>query len=65
MPKLKSILIAEDEPDTANLFSFICNDAGITPPVGLPDGASTLNLSFERRPDLVDPRLDAAQGTWV
>ncbi len=29
MAKHRSILIAEDEPDTANFCSFICSGAGI------------------------------------
>jgi len=32
--------------------SFICNDAGIIPPLPR-NGANALNLSFERRADLV------------
>jgi DNA-binding response OmpR family regulator len=52
MPKLKSILIAEDEPDTANLLQFYLQRRGYHTTVAA-DGANALNLSFERRPDLV------------
>jgi DNA-binding response OmpR family regulator len=50
--KLKSILIAEDEPDTANLLQFHLQRHGYHTIVAS-DGANALNLSFERRPDLV------------
>jgi two-component system response regulator VicR len=52
VPKLKSILIAEDEPDTANLLQFHLQRHGYHTTVAA-DGAGALNLSFERRPDLV------------
>lgn len=52
VPKIKSILIAEDEPDTANLLQFHLQRRGYHTTVAA-DGASTLNLSFERHPDLV------------
>src|SRR6266478_1710701 len=52
MPKLKSILIAEDEPDTANLLQFHLQRRGYHTTVAS-DGLNALNLSFERRPDPV------------
>ena len=52
MPKLKTILIAEDEPDTANLLQFHLQRRGYHTTVAS-DGVNALNLSFERRPDLV------------
>ncbi len=52
MPKQKSILIAEDEPDTANLLQFHLQRRGYHTTVAS-DGLNALNLTFERRPDLV------------
>jgi DNA-binding response OmpR family regulator len=52
MSKLKSILIAEDEPDTANLLQFHLQRRGYHTTVAS-DGLNALNLSFERHPDLV------------
>jgi CheY-like chemotaxis protein len=48
MPKLKSILIAEDEPDTANLLQFHLQRRGYHTTVAS-DGLNALNLTFERR----------------
>jgi len=52
MAKHRSILIAEDEPDTANLLQFHLQRRGYQTTVAS-DGLNALNLSFERRPDLV------------
>lgn len=52
MPKHESILIAEDEPDTANLLQFHLQRHGYHTTVAS-DGLSALNLSFEQHPDLV------------
>jgi DNA-binding response OmpR family regulator len=52
IPKHKSILIAEDEPDTANLLQFHLQRRGYHTTVAS-DGLNALNLSFERHPDLV------------
>ncbi len=52
MAKHESILIAEDEPDTANLLQFHLRRRGYQTTVAS-DGLNALNLSFERRPDLV------------
>jgi len=52
MAKHRSILIAEDEPDTANLLQFHLQRRGYETTVAS-DGLNALNLSFERHPDLV------------
>jgi DNA-binding response OmpR family regulator len=52
MTKHASILIAEDEPDTANLLQFHLQKRGYQTTVAS-DGLNALNLSFERHPDLV------------
>jgi DNA-binding response OmpR family regulator len=52
MAKHRSILIAEDEPDTANLLEFHLHRRGYHTTVAS-DGLNALNLSFERHPDLV------------
>lgn len=52
MAKHRSILIAEDEPDTANLLQFHLQRRGYQTTVAS-DGLNALNLSFERHPDLV------------
>jgi DNA-binding response OmpR family regulator len=52
MTKHASILIAEDEPDTANLLQFHLQRRGYHTTVAS-DGLNALNLSFERHPDLV------------
>jgi DNA-binding response OmpR family regulator len=52
MAKHRSILIAEDELDTANLLQFHLQRRGYQTPVAS-DGLNALNLSFERHPDLV------------
>jgi DNA-binding response OmpR family regulator len=52
IPKHKPILIAEDEPDTANLLQFHLQRRGYHTTVAS-DGLNALNLSFERHPDLV------------
>ena len=52
MAKDRSILIAEDEPDTANLLQFHLLRRGYQTTVAS-DGLNALNLSFERHPDLV------------
>jgi DNA-binding response OmpR family regulator len=52
MATLASILIAEDEPDTANLLQFHLQRRGYHTTVAS-DGLNALNLSFERHPDLV------------
>lgn len=52
MPGHKTILIAEDEPDTANLLQFHLQRRGYRTTVAS-DGLNALNLSFERHPDLV------------
>ena len=46
------ILIAEDEPDTANLLQFHLQRRGYHTTVAS-DGFNALNLAIERRPDLV------------
>jgi DNA-binding response OmpR family regulator len=46
------ILIAEDEPDTANLLQFHLQRRGYHTNVAS-DGFNALNLTFERHPDLV------------
>ena len=46
------ILIAEDEPDTANLLQFHLQRGGYRTTVAA-DGFSALNLTFEGHPDLV------------
>ncbi len=46
------ILIAEDEPDTANLLQFHLQRHGYHTTVAS-DGFNALNLTFERRPDLI------------
>jgi DNA-binding response OmpR family regulator len=52
MANHQSILIAEDEPDTANLLQFHLQRRGYHTTVAS-DGLNALNLSFERHPDLV------------
>jgi DNA-binding response OmpR family regulator len=52
MTKHRSILIAEDEPDTANLLQFHLQRRGYHTTVAS-DGLNALNMSFERHPDLV------------
>lgn len=52
MQQHKSILIAEDEPDTANLLQFHLQRRGYHTTVAS-DGLNALNLTFECRPDLV------------
>jgi DNA-binding response OmpR family regulator len=52
MAKYRTILIAEDEPDTANLLQFHLQRRGYQTTVAS-DGLNALNLSFERHPDLV------------
>ncbi len=46
------ILIAEDEPDTADLLQFHLRRRGYGTSVAV-DGFNTLNLAFESHPDLV------------
>jgi len=52
MPRRRFILIAEDEPDTANLLQFHLQRRGYHTTVAS-DGFNALNLTFERRPDLI------------
>jgi DNA-binding response OmpR family regulator len=52
MAKQRSILIAEDEPDTANLLQYHLERRGYQTTIAS-DGLNALNLSFERHPDLV------------
>ena len=52
MAKHRSILIAEDDPDTANLLQFHLQRRGYQTTVAS-DGLNALNFSFEQRPDLV------------
>jgi DNA-binding response OmpR family regulator len=52
MTERRCILIAEDEPDTANLLQFHLQRRGYHTTVAS-DGLNALNLSFERHPDLV------------
>ena len=52
MQKYKSILIAEDEPDTALLLQFHLQRRGYHTTIAS-DGLNALNLTFEHRPDLV------------
>ena len=53
MATCRSILIAEDEPDTANLLQFHLHRRGYQTTVASDGLNVALNLSFERRPDLV------------
>ncbi|HUI08323.1 MAG TPA: response regulator [Verrucomicrobiae bacterium] len=52
MPRRRVILIAEDEPDTANLLQFHLQRRGYHTTVAA-DGFHALNLTFERHPDLI------------
>ena len=52
MSQGRFILIAEDEPDTANLLQFHLQRHGYHTTVAS-DGFSALNLTFERHPDLI------------
>ena len=52
MSQRRFILIAEDEPDTANLLQFHLQRRGYHTRVAA-DGFDALNLSFESHPDLV------------
>ena len=64
MAKHRSILIAEDEPDTASCLQFHLQRRGYQTTVAS-DGLNALNLSFERRPEPGHPRLDAAETPWI
>jgi DNA-binding response OmpR family regulator len=62
MLQRRFILIAEDEPDTANLLQFHLQRRGYCTTVAA-DGFNALNLTFERHPDLIVldlmlPKLD-------
>lgn len=52
MSQRRFILIAEDEPDTANLLQFHLQRRGYRTTVAA-DGFNALNLTFEGHPDLV------------
>ncbi|HUJ11187.1 MAG TPA: response regulator [Verrucomicrobiae bacterium] len=52
MPQRRFILIAEDEPDTANLLQIHLQQRGYSTAVAA-DGFNALNLVFEGHPDLV------------
>ena len=62
MPQRRHILIAEDEPDTANLLQYHLQRGGYRTTIAA-DGFNALNLTFESHPDLVIldlmlPKLD-------